>query len=188
MLKNPSCAICYHDMYYIDGFNNKKGNAFSSYHPPKRGKLDIFLKSAPFSFTTSIMIKSADMPEHGFLKEFPVWSDRLMLIEVLEKGGEIDYIDEVLGSYRTHGSNISTIRDSNKFAEYLASLAWTLGKHPQYVRNFKYKTSMAFFLNRKMNSCRDYSVYLRAALGIRFFWKSVVGLLVYYISFKKITL
>lgn len=63
-------------------------------------------KGVPFQ-GTSIMIKKAAMPKHGFDEQLKTYSDDLFFIETLASGGEYGFVDGVFARYRRHEFNVS---------------------------------------------------------------------------------
>lgn len=185
MKKNLQCVLCYHDVVYINDSGEKLGNAFS-HHFPRAGKLEVLLKNRPFYTTPSMMARSKNLPKNGFRIEFPRWSDHLMWIDTLDLGGDIDYIDQILGSYRIHGSNACIISDNENLAEYLSMWAFCIGKYPQFCSVFKKRMSEALRSARNIGTSQKYIHYLLAGNSLSFSLKCSFGILAYYLSFGKL--
>ncbi|MFW3346673.1 hypothetical protein, partial [Aliarcobacter butzleri] len=70
-------------------------------------------------------------------------SDWLMWIETLANGGEIHYIDKVLGRYRRHNKNITSIKHDN--SEQFITLAIVEAKYPDLINHIRKKRSKMYY-------------------------------------------
>jgi glycosyltransferase involved in cell wall biosynthesis len=105
MESNPDCSICYHN---LEVFNSNTG--FIRYYNEKfklSGDVRLSIRNGTFNGACSNMVRADKTPAHGFDKSLLVASDWLYWVETLVNGGTINYIDEVLGRYRRHDSNVT---------------------------------------------------------------------------------
>jgi len=97
----------------------------SSYIAPKflkKGRgAELMIKMGGIFPATSVMVRAASIPEHGFEPSIPTVTDYIMFIEVLASGGDFGYVDGIYARYRRHANNIT-----NKRLQILADVEKTL--------------------------------------------------------------
>ncbi len=107
MEKNPTCAICYHDLVVFDSKTGCKTYLFSEKNKPREGGVADITKYGCFNGACATFIRKNKAPKNGFNELLPVASDWLYWIECLATGGEIRYINSILGKYRRHDLNVT---------------------------------------------------------------------------------
>lgn len=95
-----------------------------------------FIKRGTLFCGTSVMVRSNNMPIHGFNEEMTMVSDGLFWIECLLNGGKFGYIPGIYAKYRKHSNNftndkIKAINDLEKEFEIIEE------KYPLYKRECK---------------------------------------------------
>jgi glycosyltransferase involved in cell wall biosynthesis len=152
MENNKNCNICYHNLDVFDSASNK---TLFLINPPQlqiEGKVDVAIKHGTFNGASSTMVRRDKTPVSGFNISIPIASDWLYWIETLIDGGEIRYIDEILGRYRKHSSNISTITNlDERLKESLITLDIILNKYGVFFENDVVFSKARIYCNSSIN-------------------------------------
>jgi len=79
-------------------------------------------------------------------------SDWLFWVETLANGGEINYIDEVLGKYRKHDSNVTSKRVFKNYFDHIKSSIIILMRYPKYFKEviFRYYFALKYLITTKV--------------------------------------
>jgi glycosyltransferase involved in cell wall biosynthesis len=187
MLDNPKISLCQHNLNIIDK-NGKVVSNFFGHKKPRSGNLSSFIKNNISPPPTSMMARASEIPHNGYRESFGEWGDVSLWPDILEKGGDITYIYEMLGSYRIHESNISMSSDAEHLGRFLSREAFYISKYPKYYKEFKKNMSSRLRFCRHLNQGKDYAHYLLASNSMLFSSKCIFALSVYYSTFKKIKL
>lgn len=185
MERNPNCTITYHNLEVFDSYTNETLYFFNDKFK-KSGNAALQVKYGTFNGACSVMIRRERAPAHGFDPRVPIASDYLFWVETLASGGTIDYLDTLLGKYRRHKKNVTSLHsDFAKQAklDHLISLNIILQKYPQYTSEALYRFAVVLLDFRK-----DSSHYLKTVWGsIKVTpTKNAVGaLLAYLLTFGK---
>lgn len=165
MEAHPECAISYHN---VEIFNSDTGEILGLYNGPGatypyEGTVDVAVKHGTFNGALSCMVRHSDCPAHGFDERVPVASDWLFWIEVLLNGGQIRYIDEVLGKYRRHTNNVTESSQLLKnFKDHLKSLDYILKREPLLRKEvfFRRKAIFKYLVTIDTNLARKLQWYI----------------------------
>lgn len=184
MESRPECDICYHDLEVFHSDSGKSMYKFSQKNRPREGDVRVSIRYGTFNGACSTMVRKAKTPHYGFHPLIPVASDWLYWVETLISGGEIYYIDEVLGKYRRHHNNITkksnTMQQSH--IDHLNSCNIIISKYPQYFQDVMYRYSRLLF------HFRQYLPYISTLfLSFRMYpnWKSIAGMTGYLLTGGK---
>lgn len=186
MEKNPRCVICYHNLEVFNSETNKTLYYFNEKNKPRSGGFTKSLKYGVFNGACSTMIRRSHAPKNGFDSRLPVASDWLYWLETLEKGGEIEYINQVLGRYRRHKNNVTLYKENNipqGFLDHLQTCNIMLFKYPRFNSMIFRRYAYALFHARKHVS--DYNGIIRASLKIKISLKAFYALLCYYLIRRR---
>jgi len=132
MESNPDCVISYHDLDVFDSATGETLRYFNSGNGsqvPYEGGVETVVRYGTFMGACSTMILRDRCPRDGFDHRIPIASDWLYYIETLVRGGEIKYISQVLGRYRRHNNNITSLHHDRYF-DQLLTLAIVENKYP----------------------------------------------------------
>lgn len=100
MLNNKNLKISYHNAYLIDENGEYLNKDFNhTFNPFRKGGLLTSLYHGTFNCGCTTMIISTELK---FNEKIKSTSDWLFYLELLSSGGEIDFIDKNLASYRRH--------------------------------------------------------------------------------------
>lgn len=184
MENNPNCTICYHDLDVFDSASGRTNFYFSRHFKPREGRVDQCIKYGTFNGASSTMVRAERAPKEGFDLRLPVASDWLYWVESLANGGTINYIEEVLGRYRRHVSNITQDQNSISQGEldHLVSCQILIARHPRYI------VAILSAYSNKLLSLRYKLPYFKLVLVsflLRPNVKALVRLTFYVISFGK---
>lgn len=184
MESHPECTLCYHNLDVFDSDSNKTLFYFNEKNKYE-GDARLIIKYGTFNGACSTMVRADKVPKNGFNETLPVASDWLFWCECLLNGGNINYIDEVLGRYRRHQKNITAKTNyiNNNEIDHLNTINILISKYPQYLHEITYRASTIW---RGLRFKIAYKKALLISLGYRFNIKSFIGLLFYFISFKKV--
>ncbi len=144
---NPDVIACAHDM---DVFDSAKGqvtgrfsNIFSNKKP--KGKMGVeFMFDAPL-----LLVPGSFLYRRNFVPlrdpRLIYYNDVLQAIETFENG-KLGYIDEVLGAYRRHDTNVSKSGKAQRawFEEQLIVLAITNARYPELSKLVKKRRTQAY--------------------------------------------
>jgi glycosyltransferase involved in cell wall biosynthesis len=88
------------------------------------------------------LLRASAIPKHGFDERIPVLNDWLFHIEVFRRGPVVG-IDEVLGSYRRHGGNVTLSPDTlaRSIEDQLIVLAIIAARYPELAPRVKRRTA-----------------------------------------------
>lgn len=183
MEANPDCKICYHNLEVFDSDSNKVLFYFNE-KEKFIGTVEKLLLYGTFNGACSNMVKRDSTPKDGFNDLLPVASDWLFWIEILENGGSIEYIDEVLGRYRRHPGNITAYSEviTQGEIDHLVTCQLNLKKFPQHS---KFILKRYYNLLYQMRFKLDYAWVMKSSLLISFRMKDLVKLVIYCFSGKK---
>jgi glycosyltransferase involved in cell wall biosynthesis len=184
MENNPKCTICYHNLDVFQSDTNETLYYFNE-NNKYEGDVRVVIKYGTFNGGCSNMVRADKVPKNGFNETLPIASDWLYWCECLLNGGTINYIDEVLGRYRRHQKNVTAKTNyiNNNEIDHLNTINILISKYPQYLHEITYRASTIW---RGLRFKIAYKKALLISLGYRFNIKSFIGLLFYFISFKKV--
>jgi len=184
MEQNPNCSISYHDLEVFDSDSNHTIGYFNSKNKYS-GKAAIAIEQGTFNGACSTMVKRSLTPKSGFSPLVPVASDWLYWVETLEQGGEIHYIDEVLGRYRRHSNNITSKNNqhlSQVACDHFNSSFIILKNYP-YQHSAVTKALGRNFLNYRQNF--PYFKIMLASFVLRPRVKVALAIVLYIFSLGK---
>lgn len=107
MEENSKCVISYHNMEVFNSINGVILGYFNDKNNSFEGEFQDVVDKGTFNCASSCIVRKSQTPLHGFDERIPYASDWLYWMQTLLKGGEIHYIDRVLGKYRRHENNIT---------------------------------------------------------------------------------
>ena len=142
---NPNINICYHNLKVIFENSNKR-ILFSkiNQYTPKRGTIKDLIKYGTFMGACSVMIRKDNIPSYFFDDRIKIASDWKFLIDTI-KDGEFYYIDEVLGKYRRHANNITSIKAIESLNDHVVTCGILMEEHPEYIDEIKYRLANVLF-------------------------------------------
>ncbi len=187
MEANPDCTLLYHNLevFYTDSksiphlLNSKKNG--------REGDIRTLIKYGSFNGACSTMIRRSMAPKHGFDERLPIASDWLYWVESLGNGGDIRYLNEVLGRYRRHSNNVTSQKNYNANLDHLNSCNILLASYPRYVKLILQRYSENLRVLRHIEE-KNYSNWLLASIIVGANVKSLIFYFVYVVSLKKIKL
>lgn len=172
MERNQECSICYHNVEVFESETNKTLYFYNAWNknPPRNGRVDVAIRYGCFNSGCATMIRASMLPLGGHSESFPVAADWHLWIQILLKGGEIQYLDQVLSRYRRHSRNTTSIVSPLYKQALLDSLNvtnWVMVHYPEYIDAAL--TSYAIHLRalRRFESGRYYRIALFKSLRIK---------------------
>lgn len=184
MEANDNCTLCYHDLDVFDSISNTTLYLFSERTTPRVGDVKAIIKYGVFNGACSTMIRVDKTPNHGFDVDIKISSDWLYWIETLASGGNIMYLNEVLGKYRRHSNNVTSTGYLPVIEEQLQTCFKVLFKYPYLAGSIRYRISEILRF-RSMYEPKNYFSLLLSSFLFSFNIKSVVLLIAYIFSFGK---
>jgi glycosyltransferase involved in cell wall biosynthesis len=182
---HPECAVSYHDMEIFCSETGATLKLFSRVSRPVNGGLREAIKFGTVNCASASMYRADSVPPDGFDATLPVVSDWYFTIQTLAAGGRINYMPEVLGRYRKHSSNVSNADSPFRMQGYLDILQ-TCSKcmrfYPEHMSSAIARLAAIMRESRGLHGGRYYAKFLRASLRLRFSFRSVAGLMTYYLS------
>lgn len=185
MENNKDYAICYHDLDVFESDTNKTLYIQSKKVKPRSGTLTEVAKYGCFNGACSTMVVREKTPESGFNLSLPVASDWMYWLDTLKNGGKIGYIDKVLGRYRRHSNNVTN--KNNKVGQnqvdHLITCTYLLCRKDILFSDYIRLTTANFI---GMRHQLEYGAVLRYSfLNVKSI-KSLLALMIYYLSFGKL--
>lgn len=139
MENNADCTISYHN---LDVFDSDTNTTLYFFNDKKsfEGDIRVVIRQGAFNGACSTMVRADKSPKYGFDEKIPVASDWLYWVDTLANGGEIMYIDLVLGRYRRHDSNVTNVNNyiAQNELDHLNSCHIMLAKYPNYFNDIYY--------------------------------------------------
>ena len=151
LLKNKSCAMCFHDLDVIDLETNE---LISRYSPPinsfchkRPGTFIDALRDGCFFHCVGIMFRLGSDFNLAFDNRILLASDWLFFVELLHQTGTADYIPSVLGAYGRTPNSITLNRptDFKLEVDLLNSCNILLFKYPLFRKLILNRCSMIHF-------------------------------------------
>lgn len=143
--RDESVNLVYHDLevFYDD---DRESHLFSQINAatPREGGMAEMIRYGAFAGACSIMLRHSAIPPRGFDERIPIASDWLFFVETVGEGRFV-YIDEVLGKYRRHGSNVTSERILETLDDHVLSCAILLTKYPEFTEEIRYRTAGVLF-------------------------------------------
>ena len=187
MEEHSNCSLCYHNIEVFDSSNNKRIKLFNNKFNAFEGDIRVAIRESVFNGNCSTMMRASQAPKNGYNETLLHCCDWLFWIETLANGGTINYIDEVLGRLRIHDNNTTKKLPTMNQGEldHLLTCDILLHKYPQYYKD------ILFVYDKKIFSLRHYFSYqhiLWRVFRSSFYWKALLGLIVFYLSFGRVKL
>ncbi|CAH0334858.1 hypothetical protein FVB9288_00466 [Flavobacterium sp. CECT 9288] len=186
MEAHPNCTLLYHNLevFFSDGI--QKSYLLNSKRNAKEGDVETLIKYGSFNGGSSTMLRRSKAPQYGFDERLPIASDWMYWVEALGNGGEIRYLDEVLGRYRRHGNNVTSQQNYNAYIDHLNSCNILLTKYP-YLQNvilYRYSENLRALRYKEKE---NYLNWIKVSFCAGFNMKSLVAYILYFVSLKKIS-
>jgi glycosyltransferase involved in cell wall biosynthesis len=191
MESHPDCSVSYHDMEIFDSDTGRTIKLFSQVSRPVTGGLREVIRFGTVNCASASMYRVADIPSAGFDASLPVVSDWYFTIQTLAIGGRFAYIPQVLGRYRKHLANVSNSNSPFRmqgFLDILQTCSKCIRYYPEHVSSTLSRLSAVMRESRGLQDGIHYGEYMRASLRLRISAKSMLGLLVYYATSRRIRL
>lgn len=176
---NENISIVYHDMKILES-NQFSDTKFSDLNKPMEGKSDALIKYGCFNCGSATSHINIPTKKLKFREEIPFASDWLYWIQILEhSGGSIKFLNQGLGTYRRHGSNIT--RKKEKFLNLTAldelnTINFLFYLYPNKKKLIHFRLSKIHYYYRHE---LGYSKSLLISLLYNFNYRSLSMLLVY---------
>lgn len=187
MEKNDDCVICYHDLIVFDNKSGKKLHLFSEKNSPRDGDVATLIKYGCFNGACSTMIRRNAAPEGGFDERLYVASDWLYWVECLASGGQVNFINKILGKYRRHDKNVTNKNGklSQGNIDHLNTCNLIIAKYPVFASQAFYAYAMNVRSGRfQMPYVQALYFSIKVAKDVR----ALVALTLYFCSFGRFKL
>ena len=185
MEANPNCTLLYHNLEVFFSDGNQKSYLLNSKNNAKEGDVKTVIKYGSFNGASSTMIRRSKAPKYGFDERVQIASDWMYWVEALGNGGEIRYMDEVLGKYRRHANNATSKQNYNAQIDHLNSCNILLTKYPYLQNLILYRYSENLRVLRHIEA-KNYSNWLLSSITVGANIKSLICYFIYIFSIKKI--
>ena len=176
--KNSNINICYHNLEVIfEGSNKKFLFSEINQYTPKKGTIKELIKYGTFMGACSVMIRRKNIPSYFFDDRIRIASDWKFLIDTI-KDGEFYYIDEVLGKYRRHLNNITSLKAIEALDDHIVTCGILMEEYPEYIDDIKYRLANILFEKSmyyfRMNRILEAKKNLKASVQIRKFSRNML--------------
>ena len=180
MEASPVVALCYHDLDVFDSDSDASLGLMSQVSRPRTGRFRDVVAFGTFNGACATMVRGSATPPDGFDERLPIASDWKFWMDSLTSGGEVYYIDRVLGRYRRHGKNITGNAKTVPLAnhqDHLAAASYVMSEHPDVAAQLLRRQADIMRGLRNYEGGGRYMTYMWASLKVRLTAKSLVGLI-----------
>jgi len=126
---------CYHNLELFRSDSNETICLFiDKKRPARKGTLTNVIKYGCFFPGAFTMLRKESTPSAGYDQRAKSVSDYLYMVNTLSIGGEIMYIDEVLGRYRIHGGNLTQSR-KRLILHTLWAVGIIISRYPKHIHH-----------------------------------------------------
>ena len=163
--ENSDKVACYHDLdvFRCDGSQKVILSKKLNMAIPMSGKKNVVAMHGCFMGATSLAFKRDSIPIGGYNEMLPFASDFLFTYQLLENGGEIGYINKILGGYRRHANNITSRKNKSQIikntVDHLNSNNIILSNDQSLGKEYLHKTGADLTTLRNVKG-----IYLRILL------------------------
>ena len=186
MENNPSCTVCYHNLEVFESLTNHTIHLMNNSKNNFSGDFNKVVSKGVFNGACSTVVRMSKTPVNGFDERIPIASDWLFWMQSLLNGGEINYIDEILGRYRKHGNNITNnLKHFNGQIDHLNSCNILLVQAPQYNKEIL-KRYAEIIRSLRIYDKDNFLYWILTSFKIRFNIKNIISLILYYSNLGKI--
>ena len=187
MEANPNCTLLYHNLEVFFSDINQESYLLNSKNSAKEGDLKTVIKYGSFNGASSTMMRRSKASKYGFDERVPIASDWMYWVDALGNGGEIRYMDEVLGKYRRHANNATSEQNYNAQIDHLNSCNILLTKYPYLQNLILYRYSENLRALRHIEA-KNYAHWLLSSIIVGANIKSLIFYFIYIVSLKTIKL
>lgn len=190
MERHPECNICYHNLEVFDSRTGEVLGLFNTRkNPAYVGDVRVVLRRGAFNGACSNMVRRSAVPVAGFDRRLGAACDWLYWVETLESGGEIQFLNRVLGRYRRHSGN-QTSNDARVFRlenvqDHLFACGVVLSRHPEWANDVASRVSDILVGMRFAEGGSKYVRFLFASLRFRPNVRALVGLVLSVLGVRK---
>lgn len=125
-------TLCAHDVEHFDSETGKTLRLHSAITRPRSGTgAAAFLRWGYCTATSSIMVRASQIPGYGFDERIRVHSDWKFAVDCLVPGGSFGFVPGVLGRYRRHAANATSVFSELRWIERHVGLGILEGEHPE---------------------------------------------------------
>lgn len=156
---NTDLMGCAHDMDVFNTNLKQSLGKFSDIISFKKIEGNINVESifdpSMFLCPSSFLYKSDIIPENGFDTRLKYLNDFVFNVDILMKGN-LGFIDEVLGTYRIHGNNVTSSEEAKMmgFEDALIAFSIILSRYPELCKLVK-KRKVATYLDQILKSIKN---------------------------------
>ncbi len=156
---NVDSVVCAHDMDVFNTNLEQSLGKFSDIISFKKieGKVNVesIFDPSIFLCPSSFLYKSEIIPENGFDTRLKYLNDFVFSVDILMKGN-LGFIDEVLGTYRIHGNNITSSEEAKLmgFEDALIAFSIILSRYPELYKLVKQR-KVATYLDQILKSIKN---------------------------------
>lgn len=147
--QRPDALGCCHDAEVFQSHSGKVIGLFSELNNGprefKEGGVELWFAPNYFMLPSTVMIRTAVAPAHGFDERLKYTNDWLFDVEVFRQGKCVP-LNEVLGRYRRHEGNTTASPGlrATGHEEMLIALAIIEGRYPELYRYVKKKRKLMY--------------------------------------------
>lgn len=189
MVKNPECVISYHNSEVFCS-ETKEIISYSKYLSYSgRAEFIDLIKKGCFIGGCEAMVRRRHIPAYGYDERLPIGSDWKLYLDIMENGGEIHYIDEILAAHRRHNNNITSNYDPNirlrSFQDLLVTCVLIESKYPKFSKSVAYRQATIYRSMRNINFSESYQDYLKLSVSKKITMKTMVLLMLSLFGINK---
>jgi len=167
MESHPECSISYHNLEVFESPSNRVLGLFSTRRDRRSGGLAELVKYGAFNGACSTLVRRDRTPKNGYDERLLFASDWLYWAQTLQNGGEVRYLDAVLGRHRRHGNNVTDTKRAACYQDHLLSCSILLQDNPALHRQVRYRQSCLLEDMARFAEPSRRRLYLAASLGVK---------------------
>lgn len=152
MQARPDVTLSYHDVDVFDTNTNQTLYLWSQRYGKRHGGVETVIRYGTYMCGTAVMVRKSALPTDGADERIRVASDWYLWVQsLMQSGGRVGYIDNVLARYRRSLGNV-TRQWGWKFEDQNMTLALIESRWPQYLELARRRRSEVRF----MHAVREY--------------------------------
>ena len=184
MENHPDCSLCYHNLRVFNSIDNSTIGFFNKTLRPS-GSVELLMKYGCFNGACSTMTRSSSHPIGGFNESIPIASDWLFWIQTVGREGKIIYQDRILGEYRRHEENITSVGSFQVLIDKMVTCQILMVLYPDFLREIRIMYSSLVYKLRFFSNYRNFCIM---SLRLKFRMNVLIKLLINVVSFNFIRL
>ena len=189
MENDPECRISYHDSAIVQVPSGNVLGYSKDFSYSGVASFEMVLSMGCFIGACTAMVRSEYIPDFKCDERVQWCPEWKFFLDILETGGKVKYIDQVLAKHLRHANNVTSNKDPEielgRFQDLVTTCGLILCKYPNLTKIVNRRLSDVLREMRGIHGGKNYRKYLQASLSYKFNFKSFVGLALDMIGVRK---